>query len=122
MSLTPPALLPAILLILLVDERIGHAGDVVADDAGQRLLGGFFAVVARQVIGLLHPVGEEFPGDTLGVFFLGRQRWAVVKIFVEKVFQPAALLFNGRAEGGKSLSVAANIFQRMHASRLHTLR
>src|ERR1039458_6947406 len=93
-------LLPAILLILLVDERVGHAGDVIADDAGQRLLGGFFAVVTRQIVGFLHPVGEELSGDALGVFFLCRQRRAVVKIFVEKVFQTTALGFDRRAEGG----------------------
>src|ERR1039458_9257019 len=89
-----PVLAAAILLILLIDERVGHPGDVVADDAGQRLCGGFFAVVARQIVGLLHPVGEELSGDALGVFFLCRQRRAVVKIFVQKVFQPAALLFD----------------------------
>src|SRR5450756_1114197 len=48
-KLQTATLLPAILLILLVNERVGHAGDVVADDSRQRLLGGFFAVVAREV-------------------------------------------------------------------------
>src|SRR5208282_1238159 len=87
-----------------------------------RLLGGFFAVVARQIVGFFHPVGEEFSGNALGVFFLCRERRAVVKVLVEKVFQPVALLFDGRAEGGKPLFVAADTFKRMHARRFHALR
>src|SRR5580704_10501717 len=82
-------LLPTIRLILLVDKRVSHPRNVIADDARQRLLSGFFAVVARQIIGLLHPVGKEFAGNALGVFFLARQRRAVIEIFVKKVFQPA---------------------------------
>ena len=34
-------------------------------------------------------------GDALGVFFLSRQRRAVVEILVEKVLQSAAILFDG---------------------------
>src|SRR5713101_6886699 len=41
-----PHLRSAIFLILLVDERISHPRDVVADNAGQRFLPRFFAVVA----------------------------------------------------------------------------
>ena len=63
-------LLAAVFLILLVNEWVGHTGDVVADDAGQGLVRGFLAVSAREVVGLFHPVGEEFSDDALGVFFL----------------------------------------------------
>jgi hypothetical protein len=38
----------AILLILFDDEMIGHAGDVVADHAGQGFLLGFLMIVVRQ--------------------------------------------------------------------------
>src|SRR6202790_2959664 len=115
--------LPAtILLILLIDERIRHPRDVVADHAGQRLLGGLFAVVARQVVGFLHPVGEEFSRDALGVFFLSRERRTIVEILVEKVFQTPTLLFDRRAERRQALGVTPNIFQRTHAGRFPTLR
>src|ERR1019366_3309396 len=96
----------AILLILLINKRVSHPRDVVANDARQRLLGGFFSVAAGQIVGLFHPVGEELSGDALGIFFLRRERRAVVEIFVEKVFQPASLLFDGRTERGKPLAVA----------------
>ena len=63
----------AILFILLIDKRIRHACNVVADNARQRLMGGFLPVVTRQVVGLLHPVGEEFSDDAFGVFFFSFQ-------------------------------------------------
>src|SRR5208337_963387 len=111
-----------VLLVLLVDERVGHAGDIVADHSRQRLFGGLLAVVAREIVGLFHPVGKEFSGDALGVFFFRRQRGAVVKIFVEKLFQLTALGFDGWAEGCQALAVAADVCERMYASGLHTLR
>src|SRR5208282_709900 len=86
------SLLSTILLILLINERIGHAGNVVADHARQRFLRGFFAVAARQVVGLFHPVGEELSGNALGVFLLGCQRRTVVKVFVESLSDAGAPL------------------------------
>src|SRR5208283_693248 len=121
-NLRDTASLPAILLILLVDKRIRHPRNVIANDARQWLLPGFFTVGARQVVGLLHPVSKELSGDALGVFLLSSQRRTVVKILVEKGLEAAALLFDKRTECGKPPAPAADIFQRMHPRSLYTLR
>src|ERR1019366_963028 len=49
------------------------------------------------------------------------QRWTVVKIFVEKVVQSAALFFYGWAESGDALGMSADIFERMHACGFYPL-
>ncbi len=56
-NVRPTQALPAMLLVLLVNVGVGHAGDVVADHAGQRLgLGfGFFLVAAWELVGMRHP-------------------------------------------------------------------
>jgi hypothetical protein len=61
----------AVFFVLLVDEGVGHAGYVIADDTGQGIVRGFFSVVSREVVGFFHPVGEEFAGDALSIFFFG---------------------------------------------------
>ena len=63
----------AVLFVLLEDEVVGHAGDVVADDARERIFLGFFLVIAGKSCGMIHPEGEEFADDALRVIFFSRQ-------------------------------------------------
>src|SRR6266478_3188243 len=98
----------AVFLVLLVNERVSHAGDVIADDARQGFVRGFFAVSAGKVVGLFHPVGEEFSDDALGVFFFSFQSGAEIEIFVEEVFKLPTLFGDGRAKGGQALGMAAD--------------
>ena len=63
----------AVVFVLFEDEIVGHAGDVIADDAGKRVFFGFFAVVVGESFGVLHPEGEEFADDKFCVvFFSGK--------------------------------------------------
>jgi hypothetical protein len=50
----------AVLFVLLEDEVVGHASDVVADYSGQRIffLLDLVAVVVREGFGVVHPEGE----------------------------------------------------------------
>src|SRR3989442_5215850 len=49
----------AVLLVLLVDEVVGHAGDVVADHARERVLFRLFPVASRIIYRFLHPELEQ---------------------------------------------------------------
>jgi hypothetical protein len=109
------------LLVLLIDERVGHAGNVVADDAGQGLVRGFFPVGTGKIVGFFHPVGEQLADDALGVFLLSLQGGAEIEIFVEKVFELAALLCNRRAESGEAFGMAADRVQGMRTGLLEAL-
>src|SRR5882724_8822278 len=55
------------LLVLLVDEVVSHSSNVVAHNAGQRLLARLLLIVARQSQGFLHPVGEQGAYDDLRI-------------------------------------------------------
>jgi len=69
--------------VLGQNERIGHARNVIADDAGRVLLR-FLAVGRGQIAGPPHPVGEEFADDALGFFFFGFQSFAEIKVVLEE--------------------------------------
>ena len=44
----PGSVLAAVLFVLFDDEVIGHAGNIVADHAGQGFLCGFLLVIVRE--------------------------------------------------------------------------
>ena len=91
---------------------IGHAGDVIADYAGQRLGFGFVLIVVRERFRMVHPESEQLTDDAFGRVFLIRQRRAEIESFVEKVFVPLSLAFRRRTEGGEALETAANVVER----------
>ena len=48
----------AVLFVLLEDEGIGHAGNVIADDARQAFVLCLLLILMRQRPGMSHPEGE----------------------------------------------------------------
>ena len=59
----------AVLFVLLEDEVVGHAGDVVADYTRKGIFFGFFLVVVRESRRMLHPEGEKFLDYSFGILF-----------------------------------------------------
>ena len=57
------------------DEVVGHAGDVVADDAGQGVFFGpdLFLVIVWKGFRVVHPEGEELADDAFGIVFFPSQ-------------------------------------------------
>ena len=105
----------AILLVLLEDEVVGHAGNVVADDAGQGLARGLLLIVGREGGAIRHPEGEEFADYALGGIFFGFESGAEIEIFVKKFFGLLAVRFHFGAEGGQALGVIAHVFERLNS-------
>ena len=62
--------LGAVFGVLVEDEVVGHAGDVVADYSWQGFAGGLLLVVGRQGCRIRHPEGEQVADYAFGsVFF-----------------------------------------------------
>jgi len=63
--------LPALLLVLLIDIGVGHAGNIVANDPGQRLSPCLFLVVAGKLLRMGHPKLKQVAHNPLCSLLLG---------------------------------------------------
>ena len=85
--------LSAELLVLLVNIRVRHSRDVVADDARQGLCLGFLLIALRQLLRVLDPKVKKVGNDALCIVFFRIEGWTEVKILVEEVFSFATFGF-----------------------------
>src|SRR5690348_9953289 len=65
---------PTILLVLLVNVWVGHASNVVADNAGQRFGFCLLPVAGGKLFGMLHPELKQIGDDALGGFLFRFER------------------------------------------------
>ena len=99
---------------------VGHARDVIADDAGKRLGFGLLAIVVRKAGGIFHPEGEQLADDALGVVLFPGEGGAEVKILVEKSFGLFSFGFHFGAERGQALGMAAHVVQGLNSRLLYS--
>src|SRR4029077_19532088 len=108
----PRSWLPAaVLFVLLVDEIVGHAGDVIANHTRQCFLLSFLLVTGGKGSRLLHPKRKQFADNALGIMLFGLQRRTKVQVFIEKPLSRTALGVDFRAECGEALGILTHVFQ-----------
>src|SRR5690242_8701386 len=95
----------AVFLILVQDKGVGHAGNVVADDAGQRFLLCLFLVLARERFGVVHPEGKEVGNYTLGFLLLLRECGTEIEIGIKEFLALLSLGFYGGTEARDALGM-----------------
>src|SRR6267143_2337237 len=108
----PSRLGAAELLILLVNEIVRHAGNVVANHAGQWLLLSFLLIIVRKSTGPFHPIREQTADHDLRVIFFFRQRGAEVQLVVEEGLGRTPFFLDLGTERRQPLRVVAHVFER----------
>ncbi len=113
-------LLPAITEPLLLDEAVGHAGDVVGYGAGEAFGGNLRLVIKGQERGLCSKGCEEILNDAGGAFVLLFHPWGVIEVGIEIALGGGAVGFHGGAEYGDACGCAANVIKRCGVEESHT--
>ena len=104
------------------DEAVGHAGDVVGDDAGEAFGLHLFEVAMRELFRLFDPVVEERGDDLFGLVVLDLELATGVESVVEVALFLQALGLGQRGEDSEALGVVAYVFEAMSAPMAAVLR
>src|SRR5258706_14119824 len=89
---------PKHLPILLQNEIVRHAGDVITDHPRGRVLLQLLTVAGRQLRGVPQPMREHLADDPLRFFFVALQLRAVIKMPVQEFLGLLSLGFRLRSE------------------------
>src|SRR5207248_4623737 len=103
--------LSTVLFVLLINIRICHARDVVANDAGQWLGICLFLVAGGKSFGMLHPKLEEIADDALTILFLRFERRAVVKVLIQELFGLPPFGLGVGTQSSKTPRVGLNVVE-----------
>ncbi len=91
-------------------EMVGHAGDVVADDAVARRLAGLFGILGRHALGMLEEESKKLiEGGDGAVAILGDGGFGI-EMGKEEAFQCAVLFGGFGGEGDEAFGMMADIF------------